>query len=205
MQAPRPQASVITDPDDISSIWCFLKKLNPNINKFFQRPKTKYSKLDPTWYDDLPIGKIQMGNMMRDISNPAGCPRTYANHCLRPTTVTTFHASRVLDRAVTCHRNSASLASYQNLSFQQRADMSAKLHDLPPTLSLVPFKQPQQQPQQLLVQEPVDLAIIPTSTPFAIEPSSELDDLLAGLHEESLVRLERPQTQPAPVYTFNFK
>eukprot|EP00117_Sycon_ciliatum_P038685 scpid6132/ scgid28703/ len=105
-----PDAGIICKPDDVQCLRFYLRKLNPNCDRLFQRPKTRYSHFEPTWFDALPMGKNQMSSMMKAISMQAGCQTQYTNHCLRSTTVTALHASGVSDRdimRVTGHRNSA--------------------------------------------------------------------------------------------------
>ena len=91
----------------------YLARLNDQSDAFFQRPARK-----PThnhWFDNMPLGKQTLGNMLKNICKTVGLEKIYTNHCLRATTAVAL-ARKGVERSaikhVTGHRNESSLDPY---------------------------------------------------------------------------------------------
>ena len=66
----------------------YLSKLNPNCEYFFQRPKVNRDTLDSqVWYENIVIGKNNLGIKMKSLSKEVGLSREYTNLCLKATPV----------------------------------------------------------------------------------------------------------------------
>ena len=70
----------------VKSFKKYISLLNDKCDSFFQYP-SKNKKA----FDNKPIGKNSLAEMMKDISKLANLSRIYTNHCVRKTTVTALH------------------------------------------------------------------------------------------------------------------
>lgn len=71
----------------------YIKKLHPECDDLWQRPRESYKLTDSVWYCCSPLGKNSLSQMMPRISTLAGLSCRYTNHCIRATSIST------LDRA----------------------------------------------------------------------------------------------------------
>lgn len=94
----------------VNSYKHYIESLNPKLNDLFQRPnKSKNG------FDAMPLGKNQLGTMMKKISEAAGLSIIYTNHEIRSTTATAMHKQKfgLKDiQNVTKHKNIQSLERY---------------------------------------------------------------------------------------------
>ena len=78
----------------------------------------------------MPVGKNTLAEKMKQISLTAKCSRTYTNHCLRATTVTTldrngFEARHIM--GVSGHKSESSIRSYSRVCEDKKREMSRAL------------------------------------------------------------------------------
>ena len=57
--------------DGYKAMKCYIAKLNPKNDAFFQYPKKQWKYVDDIWYDAKPIGVKVLDNMMKSISEVA--------------------------------------------------------------------------------------------------------------------------------------
>ena len=113
----------------VSSFKAYISHLNPNIDEFFQRPKSFAPKFGP-WYEAQVLGVNYIGNMMKKISINAKLSTVYTNHCIRATAVTILDQSGVEARhimAVSGHRSESSIRSYSRTSIGMKRKMLGNL------------------------------------------------------------------------------
>jgi len=114
----------IQEPRQVEALKKMITKLNPNVDRLFQRALMKVTNDDSIWYMRSPLGRNVLGDMLSRLSKTAGLSRRYTNHCLRSTAITMLKKAGVDDRAVcrvTGHKNIKSLDSYNKPSdFEQR-------------------------------------------------------------------------------------
>ena len=94
----------------VNSFKHYLENLNDKCEAFFQHPD-KYNKI----YENRPIGKNTLGEMMKTISKNAKLSKIYTNHCIRKTTATGMHRQGFSLKEisnVTKHKNLQSLEHY---------------------------------------------------------------------------------------------
>ncbi|XP_074659972.1 uncharacterized protein LOC141912582 [Tubulanus polymorphus] len=63
----------------------YVSKLNPCCNAFFQYPRDTYSRTDGVWFENRPVGKNNLGQMMQVISKEAELSQIYTNYSIRVT------------------------------------------------------------------------------------------------------------------------
>ena len=74
----------------------YLSKLNPNCEYFFQRPKVNRDTLDSqVWYENIVIGKNNLGIKMKSLSKEVGLSKEYTNLCLKATPVKLLESFKV--------------------------------------------------------------------------------------------------------------
>jgi hypothetical protein len=104
---------LFADDDVLCPVKTFVhykKKLNPICVFLFQRP-SKQPKVD-VWYDNMPLGRNQLGIIMSEISQEFALSQVYTNHSLRATTVHVLDAANIAVRhimSVTGHKSESSL------------------------------------------------------------------------------------------------
>jgi hypothetical protein len=102
-----------SDNDDIFPVETFVKltrKLLPGCPYLFQRVAKNVK--EHVWFDQLPLGPNQLGNMMGQLSREFSLSKTYTNTSLRATTVHALDAAQLPGRhimTVTGHTNETSL------------------------------------------------------------------------------------------------
>lgn len=105
----------------------YLNLLNPKCDAFFQRPKVENFSDSDVWYISAPVGVNKIAEFMKKISKMAKLSKTYTNHSIRSTTVTTLrnlgvHPNDIM--SVTGHKSAQSILHYSNVSEDQRRNMS---------------------------------------------------------------------------------
>jgi len=107
---------LFADDDVLCPVKTFVhykKKLNPKCVFLFQRP-SKQTKVD-VWYDNMPLGRNQLGSIMSEISKEFSFSQVYTNHSLRATTVHVLDPANIAGRhimSVTGHKSESSLKTY---------------------------------------------------------------------------------------------
>ena len=102
--------------DDICPVKTFVKltkKLHPGCPCIFQRVAKNVK--DNVWFDQVPLGPNQLGNMMGQISREFSLSKTYTNNSLRATTVHALDAAQIPGRhimTVAGHTSETSLKTY---------------------------------------------------------------------------------------------
>ena len=138
-------AGCITDPVQVRVIQKYLSKLNPGIDRLFQRAKMNVSEGDACWYMRSPLGKNLLSAMLKTLSKEAKLSRTYTNHCLRASRITRLKQAGFDDRkiaTVSGHKSLDSLKAYDRTSEAESRAMSAALDQDPARAPLKPI-QPQ--------------------------------------------------------------
>ena len=105
----------------------YLEKLNPRCQWMWQRPKKNVEEEDDVWYDNSPVGRDSLSNMMKKISIAAGCSKIYTNHCLRATTCTLLDHAGCKSRdimSVSGHKSETSIKHYVRTSEETKEEMS---------------------------------------------------------------------------------
>lgn len=109
----------------------YLEKLNPKCDAFYQRPMSN-PKPEGPWYENCPVGKNKLNDMMKTMSIEGGLSQVYTNHCLRNTCVNALEGAgyEVKDiMRVTGHKHQASLAPYLGKpSTEKVKSMSNAIH-----------------------------------------------------------------------------
>lgn len=101
----------------LKSFQKYLSKLNPNCNRFLQRPVRKFHCHDESasWYENAPLGVNKVNSFMSNLSDKAQLSKRYTNHCIRAFVMTHLHQKGFSNQAImslTGHRNVQSLTSY---------------------------------------------------------------------------------------------
>ena len=113
------QGVMYSQDDQVCPVESFklcLGKLNPLCDALFQRPKPKWQEKGKR-YENKPIGKNTIYQMMPNLSKEAMLSRKYTNHCLRATVATVLSKAGVVRSdiiKVTGHRSEKSLTNYIN-------------------------------------------------------------------------------------------
>ena len=109
----------------------YLSKLNPKLDAFYQRPKSNWSVKNDVWYENAPLGKNKLGEMMKVMSVEGNLSQSYTNHCLRATCASALDDAGFEGRhitSVTGHKHVASLDPYiQKPSLRKRKALSNAL------------------------------------------------------------------------------
>ena len=93
----------------------YLDKLNENQIDLWQRAKQKVKNEDPVWYDNAPLGRDTLNNIMKDLFNLAGLSQIYRNHSIRSTAITKLDENDIKARhiqAISSHKCESSLKTY---------------------------------------------------------------------------------------------
>lgn len=102
----------------------YIQKLPLESNELFPKPLTKFTA--EKWYSPKAVrGKDYLGLIMQKLSKQLGLSRTYTNHCIRSTVVTTlvdsgFDTTDVA--AVTGHKSHDSMRKYATFKKQARLE-----------------------------------------------------------------------------------
>jgi len=118
----------------VASFKKYMAKRNPECNAFFQRSRDYFRDEDETWYQNKPLGKNTLGQMVSRLSRMANLSQIYTNHCIRAIAITTLSDAGFETRhimTVSGNRNEASVRSYVSDSTAvQKHQMSEELSDL---------------------------------------------------------------------------
>ncbi|XP_072048519.1 uncharacterized protein KIAA1958-like [Amphiura filiformis] len=68
----------------VATLKKYLDKLNPQCQWMWQRPKKMVTEDVSVWYDNSPLGRDTLQNMMKKISMAAGCTNVYMHQPLPP-------------------------------------------------------------------------------------------------------------------------
>ncbi|XP_077864197.1 uncharacterized protein LOC144349510 [Saccoglossus kowalevskii] len=102
----------------------YLSKANRRCDALFQRPRDNYSADDDVWFENKPIGKNTLSEMMALISKRASLSQRYTNHCIHATSITIHSEAGFNNRhimSVSRHRNEGSIRSYvRDTSIEQK-------------------------------------------------------------------------------------
>ena len=86
----------------------YLEVLNPKNDRLFQRPQRTNAKWFDihdfkinTLFENKPIGKNMVGEMLKKLLKAADQPQNWTNHTLRSTGITSLVASGIQDREIT--------------------------------------------------------------------------------------------------------
>ena len=115
----------------VKSFKKYLACLNPKVEYFFQRPKSK-TPLSGPWFDAQVLGINTLGNLMKEISRDANLSIIYTNHSIRATAVTVLDNCGMEARhimAVSGHKSEQSIRSYSRTSAGMKRVMSNQLND----------------------------------------------------------------------------
>lgn len=101
----------------VESFVYYRSKLNPLQSSLWQRPKKIVKETDVIWYDNSPLGKNTLGNMLKSMSTMYNLSTVYTNHCLRATCITTldlngFEARQIMN--ISGHKSETSLKNYSH-------------------------------------------------------------------------------------------
>lgn len=166
----------------VKSLKLLLSKLNPKCSALFQYPisniTSSNSKHINIWFQNKPIGRNVINDMMKKISTLAGLSKVYTNHCVRVTCITALARAGVDSTtiiALTGHKSADSLKPYlRGPSQTQKKSMSNVLHGKSRDQSsskFLPAAPVHELPTTL--DQHVDISNSETNTP---KPASDLPD-----------------------------
>ena len=119
--------------------WCpilaynkLLSKLNPKIDRLWQRPKQTSDKgfNETNWFNAQPVGKNKLSAMMKNISKDLGLSKHYTNHTVRAAAINKLSDAGVETRQlmhITKHKNPMSLSSYNHDNSNKQKQMFSKI------------------------------------------------------------------------------
>lgn len=116
-----------SDRCPVKSFVKYIRRLNPNCNKFFQQPRS--TPADGIFYNNIALGHNKLGTYMTEISRFANLSREYTNHSCRATTVHLLDEAQFASRhimSVTGHRSEASLKTYSGKTCETTKKMMSK-------------------------------------------------------------------------------
>ena len=85
----------------------YMEMTNSKLDRLFQRPQREAKWFDihnfriECFYENAPIGKNLVTNMLRSICQAAGQPTEWTNHCLRATGIRTLRRLGYQDNEIT--------------------------------------------------------------------------------------------------------
>ena len=100
------------------------RKLHPGCPYLFQRVATNVK--EHVWFDQVPLGPNQLGNMMGQLSREFSLSKTYTNTSLRATTVHALDAAQFPGRhimTVTGHTSETSLKTFTEYTTEKNKQM----------------------------------------------------------------------------------
>ncbi|VDI28096.1 Hypothetical predicted protein [Mytilus galloprovincialis] len=104
------------------------EKRNPNCSALLQRPKDEFDEDGNSWFQNKPLGKNTLGDMMTSISKAASLSKVYSNHCIRATCITLLNEAGFEGRhiiTISGHRSEESIKSYcRDTTNKQKREMS---------------------------------------------------------------------------------
>ncbi|XP_071122342.1 uncharacterized protein KIAA1958-like [Mytilus edulis] len=112
----------------LASFVRYLEKRNPNCSALLQRPKDEFDENGNSWFQNKPLGKNTLGDMMTSISKAASLSKVYSNHCIRATCITLLNEAGFEGRhiiTISGHRSEESIKSYcRDTTNKQKREMS---------------------------------------------------------------------------------
>lgn len=118
----------------VASYTYYVGKLHPNCDALFQRPKRNFglqNVSESAWFENKPLGKNSLGDLMVKISKAAGLSKVYTNHSIRSTSITALSESGFEGRkikTISKHKSLQSIESYANdTSLPEKKRISATL------------------------------------------------------------------------------
>ena len=109
----------------------YLSKINHDIPEFFQTPNPHYLK-SGRWYKKSPVGKVELGKYMSQISQKAKLSVEYKNHDIRTTACVEMDKSGANPREICSfsgHKDERSLKSYiSKTPLKRKKEISKTLH-----------------------------------------------------------------------------
>ena len=116
------------NPEDplcpVKSFKLYVSKLNPECDKFWQRPRDSFFEEQPIWYCNVPVGQKTLSSFMTNICKALNLPK-YTNHSIRATGATLLSRSKFNNAqimAVTGHKSCSSLAVYQRINDDEKIE-----------------------------------------------------------------------------------
>ena len=115
----------------VASYKLYMNKLNPGLNRMWQRPRAKTQHHDTFWYERKPIGENSLSSFMKNLSAECELSAIYTNHSIRVTGITLlsrsseFSAKQVM--SVSGHKSLQSLSIYQRVSTDEKLKMGQTL------------------------------------------------------------------------------
>ena len=86
--------------------------MNEKHDDLWQRPRKKVRNEDLVWYEDAPVGRDTINDVMKNISEGARLSYLYTNHSIRATSITTLDSNDIAARhiqAVSGHKSEATI------------------------------------------------------------------------------------------------
>jgi site-specific recombinase XerD len=95
----------------------YFSRLNPERTDFWQRPRPagKVEDSDEVWYENSPVGKNSLGNLIAKISEKCDLSKRSTNHCIRSTCITILDEGGIETRHIiglSGHKSENSVKSY---------------------------------------------------------------------------------------------
>ena len=183
----------------------YKEKLNKSVNFLWQRPQTKFD-LFSDEFDAAPVGRDPLNSHMKFLSEKAKLSKTYTNHCIRATVVTTldekgFEARDIM--ATTGHKSECSIRSYvkcppkkrRNISdalastlHQNSPEVQPKMKKIKPTSTIT---KPQEINPEILPENAQLVELFPTFDDENDIPDEEIINVLTQIEESN--RAVQPQ------------
>ncbi|XP_048771872.2 uncharacterized protein LOC125677743 [Ostrea edulis] len=116
----------------VSSYELYISKLNPDLDRLWQRPLSTFSENDDVWYAKVPVGQKVLGAFMSEMSKSCELSQVYTNHSIRATGATVlskemFGPAQIM--AVTGHKSVQSLSVYQRVDDEEKIQMGKTLSE----------------------------------------------------------------------------
>ncbi len=115
----------------VRSFQKYVSKLNPALEKLWQRPLESFVEDAPCWYYMSPVSANNLAGFMKKISKAAGLSYEYTNHCVRSTHITVlddndFSVGQIMRSSG--HKSESSIKSYASrLSDKKKRNISDAL------------------------------------------------------------------------------
>jgi hypothetical protein len=136
MDGRKSTEAIIIETGDtqcpVRLIELYLKKLNPQNDFLWQRPRDSFSDEDEYWYENRKLGIHCISTFMSNISYQLQLSKKYTNHCLRATAITILGKKNFQDTEIAAfsgHKSLSSLSIYKRTSETVKENMSTALHE----------------------------------------------------------------------------
>ena len=93
----------------------YISKLNPKRSDLWQHPKRRILDPELPWYNDAPVGKDTLNNVLKKFCIKANVSKIYTKHSLRDSVVDTLDSNNFEARhimAQTRHKSESSIHQY---------------------------------------------------------------------------------------------